>query len=1347
MKKIFLLAFLGFWQSGFAQTLPVSPTANLPQLRRLSDERQKFFINNYRQALKLAQTHHWTVRQVMPDGRIMALQGIDEVGMPVYKITDNNTDAAATTSTDQLWAGGSLGLNLTGGLPALQNKLGIWDGAAVRATHQELTGRVTQKDAGTTVDAGTGANHATHVSGTMIGKGINPVARGMANAANLQAYDFGNDNTEMAAAAPNLLVSNHSYGRVSGWSYNSTRLGTATDPFWEWYGNPNIDANEDYAFGFYDSDTQFWDQIAYNAPSYLIVKSAGNNRSSTGPAAGSPYWQITGNSRTLVTSRPAAMSSNNAYDIISTYGVAKNILTVGAVLPIRPGYSTASQVKQTSFSSWGPTDDGRIKPDISADGSNLLSSWATADNAYGVISGTSMATPNVSGSLFLLQEHYANLNNGQFMRAATLKGLAIHTANEAGTTPGPDYTFGWGLLNAKGAAQVISGNNQNHVLQEKTLAQGQIYTFTVVASGEGNLKATICWTDPEASPTSISAANLNNRTPKLINDLDIRISDGTTEFLPWTLDPANPANPATPGDNIRDNVEQIRVANTVPGKTYTVTVRHKGTLQRGPQAYSLLVSGIGGTAYCASSGSQPSGNGYMASVQIGSFTQNSPSNCQPYSDYTSTPVSLPFVRQGVPLSVSLADCSGNADKIVKIFVDYNRNGNFTDVGENVITSSPVNGSNTLLINLILPGDLTVGNLYRMRLVCATTSNPNSVTPCGTYPNGETEDYTLLFTRPVKDVGVADLLFPENSFCPGPTQPVAVLLRNAGMDTLRNIPVTVSIKNGNTLVKKIDNVMPVSSFIAPLENYRLALDQTFNALPGTAYTFEISTTLAADEDLSNNSGTFTRLASSPATVSGSALVCGNEGFLSAADNVSWYDALTGGSFLGASNYLTTNVLPSNQTYFVSPGEYQGSFGASGKSAFSGGTYGGNFGPQPVFKTEVPVVLENAKLYIGSAGKIVCTLRTANDDWVQSVTLDVVPTRNPPGNAANGTQLPDDLTDAGAVYPLNLIFPKPGEYKIVVECKDGASIFRSNQGVSSFPYTLPGIVSNKGAFFINNSLVDTLKAAYYFFYDMKIRTLCQSQRSPVVATVKTDLAPTATVSGGNTTAFCEGKGSAAINFALTGTPPWNLTYTDGKKNTTVSNITASPYTLNATTAGVFQVTGLADAKSCNRFKASGSAAVLVTPNPQATITIANGYELTASGGVLFKWLLNGQVIPATNQKYIATAIGKYKVEVTNTAGCVSVSPEVDVSVAATEPGVNTKEIRLSPNPATERVWVQFPAGEISQIRLQNALGQQVKSFEIPKNISTYELNLSSFSAGMYLVMMEGRSGKVVRKVVKQ
>ncbi len=164
------------------------------------------------------------------------------------------------------------------------------------------------------------------------------------------------------------------------------------------------------------------------------------------------------------------------------------------------------------------------------------------------------------------------------MRSATLKGLAIHTADEAGTSPGPDYQFGWGLLDVLQASKVLTAavvsNNaatSNHLVYESTLNNGATATYNVVASGNGPLLATICWTDVKGTVETTNV--LNNPTKKLVNDLDLRITKTSTGtvYMPWVLDPANPGNPATRGDNNTDNVERVNVDTVQPGPGHTLS--------------------------------------------------------------------------------------------------------------------------------------------------------------------------------------------------------------------------------------------------------------------------------------------------------------------------------------------------------------------------------------------------------------------------------------------------------------------------------------------------------------------------------------------------------------------------------------------------------------------------------------------------------------------------------------------------------------------------------------------------------------------------------------------------------
>ncbi|MFC4231637.1 S8 family serine peptidase [Parasediminibacterium paludis] len=585
---ISLLSTLCFSNIALAQT-----STNHIQLKKdATIATEQAHINQIKVA-SLAKTKHWDWVITSQNGNKAYLVGVTTNGQPKYYAAYNNTIAAATTRASQLWAGGASGLNLSGSSAFLKNKLAIWDGGQVMPTHKELIGRITQKDSTTPVIA-----HATHVTGTLMASGVNPIAKGMAyNLQGIIAYDFYNDLAEITAEAGNIIISNHSYGVIAGWLYNSAPS-DGSPARWEFWGRPN--ENEDVNFGYYDDDTKSLDAIAYNAPYYLYVKAAGNNRNQNGPPVGTPYYRWDANdSMVAAGNRPAGISSNDGYDILPTNANAKNILTVGAVNGIANGYTKPSDVVMSSFSSWGPTDDGRIKPDLVADGVAVTSCVNNNDSAYATYSGTSMASPNAAGSLLLLQEYYAQLKAGTFMRSATLKGLAIHTAEEAGDTTGPDYRFGWGLLNVEKAAGVIkeavtNNNTGKHLLYENVLTNGGTFTKTIVANGNDPLVATICWTDVSANVTPYANA-LNDTTSKLVNDLDMRITKNGSTYYPWILDPANPAKAATKGDNRRDNVERINIDSAKAGDTYTITITHKGTLTNGSQAYSLLVSGVGGT--------------------------------------------------------------------------------------------------------------------------------------------------------------------------------------------------------------------------------------------------------------------------------------------------------------------------------------------------------------------------------------------------------------------------------------------------------------------------------------------------------------------------------------------------------------------------------------------------------------------------------------------------------------------------------------------------------------------------------------------------------------------------------
>lgn len=540
-------------------------------LLRMAEEFSARFEQQKAEAADYANRLGIPLRQELEDGTVMELMRLEN-GVPLYYIT-HNANGATYIKSDKVYPGGSAGLSLTGS----GQTLGIWDGGKVLSTHQELTGRVTQQDGATIL-----SDHSTHVAGTMIASGVVVSAKGMSFSASLWANDWNDDQAEMAtAAASGLKVSQHSYGYITGWASGDWSGSSG----WHWWGNPTVSEVEDHNYGYYDSYAFEWDEIAYNAPHYLIVKSAGNDRGK-GPAPGTGHYVRNPNNDwnwEWSTTTRDKNGGTDGYDCITRNGNAKNIMSVGAV---------SSAGAMASFSSWGPTDDGRVKPDIVAKGISVYSSGYASNASYVYKSGTSMSGPMVSGSVGLLLHHQENLHPGEPLLASTIKALIIHTADEMiSGAAGPDYRFGWGLMNTEAAAAVMSDNaliSGNHIY-ELVLNDGEEITIPVKSNGALPLKATIVWTDvpgttpdPELNPTSLM----------LVNDLDMRLTaSDATEYRPYILDPANPSFAATTGDNFRDNVEKINIESPGTDEIYLLTIRHKGNLTGGSQQFSLIVTG------------------------------------------------------------------------------------------------------------------------------------------------------------------------------------------------------------------------------------------------------------------------------------------------------------------------------------------------------------------------------------------------------------------------------------------------------------------------------------------------------------------------------------------------------------------------------------------------------------------------------------------------------------------------------------------------------------------------------------------------------------------------------------
>jgi hypothetical protein len=1114
------------------------PATDIPRLVQTVRDLQLKSLPQRQQLTRTALQKGWPLVIPSKKGHNLYLHGIDRFGKPIYIATVDNIISAATIRTNQLYPGGALGLSLNGSAANLKGKIAIWDEGLVRPTHVELAGRVIQVDNYTIL-----SDHSTHVSGTMIAAGVNPVAKGMAYGEQLlQCYNFDNDVAEMGAAAPQgLLLSNHSYATVAGWNPDATNPNQ-----WDWFGNPGDTV--DISFGLYEQETHQWDSIAYSNPYYLICKAAGNNRGDTGPPAGGDYYRYNAQGNLYDAGpRPAfgtasSISSNAGYMTIATYGNAKNILTVGAVQPIPGGYYKPSDVVLASFSSLGPTGDGRIKPELVADGIDVLSSISTADNAYDIYSGTSMATPATTGSSMLLQQYYSQLHN-VFMRSATLKGLLIHTADEAGLTPGPDYAYGWGLVDIAKAAAVITSDNTDQVQQihESSLTQGtkDSESWNIIASGKMQVSATICWTDPPAVPANIPSDehNFQDNTLKLINDLDLRITDNTTGivYMPWVLNPANPGAAAIKSDNFRDVEEKVQLSDSlIPGRSYTLTITHKGTLQGpgGVQNYSLVISGAGGTAPCTSASSADGAS--IDKITLTNLSNTPPANtCRTYTDYTAlTPANLP-VGGTVPISISSTSCNGsNNTRIISVWIDFNNDGVF-EANELAYQSVPslggsFNGSFTV------PTTAVVGTYARMRVIADETGNPSAVSPCGTYGAGETQDYRVAFTNPPNDVGVADLEYPSSSTCPNDSTLIAVRIHNYGTNDQGAVPVTTVVTQSGNVIATYSTTC-YDSIPADSDVVFTYSGASLNLTPGASYTFTSYTSLSTDFNTSNDSNTTTVTANpAGASTTGTATVCGNNATSvkltansTGDDVVLWYDSPTATTPIAAGNNTTTSDIAS--TYYVSLNDLTAKGGSPNAlnlapSSGSPGFYYPFNGQFVEFTTSVPLTIQSARLYTAWSGQVVFTLASLasfnNQGYsyypIDSVSLNVYAT-NPNPQQGRVTVNAGQMTDTGAVYYLNLPVPTAGSYILIAECYGGANLFL-NQNIPTNPYpiSIPGVFSitgNSNKYNPNNASDTTFDQGYYFpMYDIGL-TLdeCPGPRTAVTPT--TEAAPSITLANGN------------------------------------------------------------------------------------------------------------------------------------------------------------------------------------------------------------------------------------------
>lgn len=399
--------------------------------------------------------------------------------------------------------------------PALKGrdvKIGIGDGGFVEP-HADFSGNQTNL---TATRLASFADHQDHVSGIAGGKGLlkkqNEGIAPEASLFNLQT-SMVISNAQALYDVFGVTLTNNSYGLT----YNCARA------------------------GLYSSTALYMDAQQEANPELLHVVAAGNAGAQTCGSYPSGYMTIA-----------------------EGYPVAKNVLTVGSIL---------EQDADAWFSSKGPARDGRLKPEIVADG-NEVESTVPID-AYSKKGGTSMATPVVTATLAILTERYKQLYQGN-PKASLLKALVCNTADDVGA-PQVDFATGFGRINTRKALRVL----ENGWFVNASIPEQTSRNHTVVAPpGAHGLKVMLSWNDPSPAPGSTKA---------LMHDLDLEVrrSNGAL-FLPWVASalPNLVNQPAQRRKDTLNNIEQVTLPIT-GGESVQIKVL-SGWLSQMDQAYSLV---------------------------------------------------------------------------------------------------------------------------------------------------------------------------------------------------------------------------------------------------------------------------------------------------------------------------------------------------------------------------------------------------------------------------------------------------------------------------------------------------------------------------------------------------------------------------------------------------------------------------------------------------------------------------------------------------------------------------------------------------------------------------------------
>jgi subtilisin family serine protease len=441
--------------------------------------------------------------------------------------------------------------------------------------------------------------HGTHVAGSVLGNGVNS-----GSTPGTHQYD-----SSFAGVAPEAQLVFQAVDDQIGNGLECIPVDLDTYLFGVAYsegarvhtnswGGPTGGTSENPEYGGYDDSSEAADLAAWNRKDLLILFAAGNSG-------------IDANSDGFVD--PDSMGSP---------GTAKNVLTVGATESLRESVTSATwggawaedfpanpifsdhmadnQDGMAAFSSRGPTDDGRIKPEVAAPGTFIISTrshdpnagagWGEYDADYLYMGGTSMATPLTAGGAAVVREWLVKQGGVSNPSAALLKAMLINGA--ADMSPGqyaspqeipaqrPNSVAGWGRVDLLETVAPSGDRSLWYTDTTTGLSTGNTADYPLTLAGGDALRVTLAWVDYPGSPTA---------GRQLVNDLDLEVIGPSASYY------GNSGAYATGDGCLRDsqwdqcnNVESVILPSAAAG-SYTVRV-HAQNVPNGPQPFALAAS-------------------------------------------------------------------------------------------------------------------------------------------------------------------------------------------------------------------------------------------------------------------------------------------------------------------------------------------------------------------------------------------------------------------------------------------------------------------------------------------------------------------------------------------------------------------------------------------------------------------------------------------------------------------------------------------------------------------------------------------------------------------------------------